>query len=138
MMATSQIKVERTAKDKEEAHGLVKTALEQNRAIGIFPEGTRSPDDEIQKPFTGVARYAISHRVKVLPVGIIDTFKVMARHHAIPRFKKVVQIHVGNPIEFTEFHKENCTPKEYEEATHRIMLEVAKLAKKDYRHHLYE
>ncbi|MBU2545360.1 1-acyl-sn-glycerol-3-phosphate acyltransferase, partial [Patescibacteria group bacterium] len=55
MNLTGQIKVERVSHDKKGVHDKVYSALDQGRVIGIFPEGTRSANGEIQKPFTGVA-----------------------------------------------------------------------------------
>src|SRR3990167_11273626 len=72
---TAQIKVERDKHDKQELHELVYEHLNYNKVVGIFPEGTRSPDREDMLPaFIGVAEFAIRGNVPVLPVGIKGTY----------------------------------------------------------------
>ena len=45
--------------------------------LGIYPEGTRSPDGRLYRGRTGVARMVLEARVPVIPVAMIDTEKVM-------------------------------------------------------------
>src|SRR5919201_919065 len=44
-------------------------ALRERKLIGIFPEGTRSPDGRLYRGKTGVARMALEARVPVIPVA---------------------------------------------------------------------
>lgn len=48
-------------------------ALRKGHLIGIFPEGTRSPDGRLYKGHTGVARIALGTGAPVVPVGLVDT-----------------------------------------------------------------
>ena len=41
--------------------------------VGIYPEGTRSPDGRLYKGRTGVARMALAAGVPVIPVAVADT-----------------------------------------------------------------
>ena len=43
--------------------------LAQDKALGIYPEGTRSPDGRLHKFRTGVARLALRSGAPVMPVG---------------------------------------------------------------------
>ena len=45
--------------------------------LGIYPEGTRSPDGKLYRGRTGVARMVLEADVPVIPVAMIDTEKVM-------------------------------------------------------------
>ena len=47
--------------------------LRRGGMVGIFPEGTRSPDGRLYKGRTGVARLALGAGVPVVPVGFFDT-----------------------------------------------------------------
>ena len=54
--------------------------------LGIYPEGTRSPDGRLYKGKTGVARLVLQAGVPVIPVGMIDTELVpIRRPRASPR-----------------------------------------------------
>jgi 1-acyl-sn-glycerol-3-phosphate acyltransferase len=41
--------------------------------LGVYPEGTRSPDGRLYRGRTGVARLALTGRCPVVPVGVIGT-----------------------------------------------------------------
>ncbi|MBN2388708.1 MAG: 1-acyl-sn-glycerol-3-phosphate acyltransferase [Anaerolineales bacterium] len=45
-------------------------ALREGRSIGIFPEGTFSPDGGFHRPRTGAARLALRTGIPVVPIGI--------------------------------------------------------------------
>ena len=47
--------------------------LAEGGIIGIYPEGTRSPDGRGYRPKVGVARLALESRVPVVPIGQIGT-----------------------------------------------------------------
>lgn len=130
---TSQIKVERFSSDKGGLHDLVYEHLQNNKVIGIFPEGTRSPHEkEMLRAFTGVAEFAIRGEVPVLPVGIKGAYEVMAKHDKKPKFKKLVTIHVGEPMHFTEYHKSKLDKKTFRLITNKIMIEIARLSERHY------
>lgn len=130
---TSQIKVDRLSNNKSELHKLVYEHLAHNKVIGIFPEGTRSPhENEMLLAFTGVAEFAIRGDVPVLPVGIKGTYEVMAKHNKVPKFKKVVTIHVGEQMHFNEYHHSKLDKKTFRVVTNKIMFEIAKLSGRNY------
>ena len=69
------------------------------RLIGIFPEGTRSPDGRLQRGKTGVARVALESGVPVIPAGIIGTDLAFPRGARLPR-PHSVRIAFGPPLQF--------------------------------------
>lgn len=73
------------------------TALREGRLVGIFPEGTRSPDGLLHRGKTGVARIAIAAGVPVIPAGITGTDLALPRGARLPR-PRVVHIVFGPPI----------------------------------------
>ena len=74
--------------------------LAQGKALGIYPEGTRSPDGRLHKFRTGVARLALRSGAPVVPVGLIGTDRVLRegerRWHRAP-----VEVHYGPPLDFS-------------------------------------
>jgi len=70
------------------------------RALGIYPEGTRSRDGRLYKFRTGVARLAIRSAAPVVPVGLVGTRDVQPpgdkRWHRAP-----VEVHFGTPLDFS-------------------------------------
>lgn len=132
MNLTGQIKVDRTQHDKSEVYQTVHSVLEQGQVIGIFPEGTRSPDGEIKKPFTGVAKFALKEKVPVVPVGLIGTYEIMSRYDKFPKFKKETVIKIGKPLYFQEYYDKENNDGQLKEVTDKIMLNIATLAGKKY------
>src|SRR6476661_3367836 len=45
--------------------------LRRGELLGIYPEGTRSPDGRLYKGKTGVARLVLQSGVPVVPIGMI-------------------------------------------------------------------
>jgi 1-acyl-sn-glycerol-3-phosphate acyltransferase len=124
---TGQIKVDRSSKDKTEAKQKVFSILKQEKIIGIFPEGTRSTDGKIGRTFTGIAKFALGARVPVIPVGIKGTYEVMSRYDKLPKFKKNIEIKIGEPISFEEYY-EIADENVFFEVTNKIMEKIKILA----------
>lgn len=133
---TGQIPVVRTARDKRSVHNVVYEHLAQGKMIGIFPEGTRAPDNtEMLRAYPGVARYATKKKVPIVPVGIRGAFEVLSRHENFPKFKKNIELHVGSPIYFREYHSVKLNKRAFGVLTKKIMLEIAELSGKKYLHY---
>jgi len=133
MRLTGQIKVDRHSKDKEEAYGQVISALKQHRIIGIFPEGTRTADGELNRAFTGIAKFALKAQVPIVPVGIIGTYDIMSRHDKFPRLKKA-RIILGKPMYFHHHYDKHDDKLIHREVTNQVMREIANLVGKVYKH----
>lgn len=75
--------------------------------IGVFPEGTRSRRESppfLQPGKTGVARLSARFpEVPVFPVCVIGTREVMPPGRNVIKFWKRVDVHIGNPIRFSEW-----------------------------------
>ncbi len=75
--------------------------LADGALIGIYPEGTRSPDGRLYKGKTGVARLVLAAGVPVLPVAMINTQSVRNRF-GVPVWERP-GIRVGRPLDFTRY-----------------------------------
>ncbi len=129
MELTGQIKVERKSKDKTEVHREVSRLLSKGRVVGIFPEGTRSPDGKIKRVYPGVAKFALRNKVTVVPIGIIGSYEVMSRYDKFPRKKKAISVNVGKPISFEDHYKKEESEDVCREVTDLVMGSVQELIK---------
>ncbi len=83
----------------ERALAAARDVLECGGVLGIYPEGTRSPDGRLYRGHTGVARLALACRVPVVPVGLVGTDKVQRPGSNLPRPFKRVTVRFGEPID---------------------------------------
>src|SRR6266700_5429603 len=61
--------------------------LAQGQLLGIYPEGTRTPDGRLYRGKTGVARLALEARVPVIPCAMVGTFELMPAGKLLPRLR---------------------------------------------------
>jgi 1-acyl-sn-glycerol-3-phosphate acyltransferase len=76
--------------------------LESGELLGIYPEGTRSPDGRLYKGKTGVARIVLQAGVPVIPVGMINTQFVPTRLLKIPLMRRP-GVRIGRPLDFSRY-----------------------------------
>ncbi|MEJ7772006.1 MAG: lysophospholipid acyltransferase family protein [Geodermatophilaceae bacterium] len=76
--------------------------LGEGKLLGIYPEGTRSPDGRLYRGKTGLARMALESGSVVIPVVMIDTDKIQPIGKTIPRIHKV-RIRIGVPLNFSRY-----------------------------------
>src|ERR1043165_3681673 len=76
--------------------------LKSGELVGLFPEGTRSPDGRLYRGRTGVARLAVAAGVPIVPVGLLRTEKVQPIGQPYPMlFRGKIRVKFGKPIETT-------------------------------------
>lgn len=80
--------------------GPVLNVLREGGLVGIYPEGTRSPDGRLYKGHTGVARMAVAANVPVIPVAMFNTQTI--RPLGIPWISRP-RIVIGEPIDFPAY-----------------------------------
>ncbi len=90
--------------------------LKDGKVLGLFPEGTRSKDGQLQKGLAGAGFFALRTDAAVVPCAIIGPYR---------KFKKL-KIVFGEPIRFEEYKQEG-KKLNAEEATNIIMENIAKL-----------
>jgi 1-acyl-sn-glycerol-3-phosphate acyltransferase len=105
--------------------------LAEGRALGIFPEGTRSPDGRMYKFRTGVARLALRSGAPVVPVGMVGTRDVQPpdsrRWH-----RKPVAVNFGAPMDFAHLKDQERSARVLREITDQVRTEIQRLAGQDY------
>ena len=99
--------------------------------LGIYPEGTRSPDGRLYKGKTGVARLVLQAGVPVIPVGMIDTEFVPSRLLKIPLMRRP-KIKVGTPLDFSAYADAGNDREVLRWITDTIMDAVMELSGQEY------
>jgi 1-acyl-sn-glycerol-3-phosphate acyltransferase len=100
---TGQLPIDRSGgKASEAALNTGLGVLERGLLLGIYPEGTRSPDGKLYRGRTGIARMVLEAKVPVVPVAMIDTEKVQAIGQKFPKIRRVGMV-VGAPLDFSRF-----------------------------------
>lgn len=105
--------------------------LRNKELVMIFPEGRRSDDGKLQKAYTGIARLALLSKAPVLPIGVIDSHKVMPKGRLFPRFARC-EVNIGKPMYFEKYYDRKINENMLQEVTRSIMKEIAKLIKQKY------
>ena len=99
--ALGQVPVDRSGGRRSEAALITGLqVLAGGACIGIYPEGTRSPDGRLYKGRTGIARLAIESGAPVIPVAMFDTEKIQPTGTVVPKVMPVKMI-FGKPLYFT-------------------------------------
>lgn len=98
-----QVPIDRTDADSAQAAlDTAKRLLADGKLLGMYPEGTRSPDGRLYKGKTGLARLALETGVPVIPIALIGTNVVNPPGSKMWRFGKVT-VRVGKPMDFSRF-----------------------------------
>ncbi|MBI8989314.1 lysophospholipid acyltransferase family protein [Corynebacterium meridianum] len=102
-LSVGQVPIDRSSGDA--ARSAIETGIKlvrEGKVLGIYPEGTRSPDGRIYRGKTGVARMALATGAPVIPVAMFGTRRANPIGTWIPRPVKVA-MHIGPPIDPVEF-----------------------------------
>ncbi|HLR98398.1 1-acyl-sn-glycerol-3-phosphate acyltransferase [Mycolicibacillus parakoreensis] len=100
---SGQVPIDRT--DADAAQAALQTAqrlLDEGKLLGMYPEGTRSPDGRLYKGKTGLARLALETGIPVIPVAMIGTDVVNPPGSKMWRFGRVT-VRFGKPMDFSRF-----------------------------------
>lgn len=81
--------------------GPVLEVLSNGGMVGIYPEGTRSPDGRLYKGKTGVARLSLASGVPVYPVAMSNTQTVRG-WFGIPWIRRP-KVTIGKPLDFSAY-----------------------------------
>jgi 1-acyl-sn-glycerol-3-phosphate acyltransferase len=105
--------------------------LRAGELLGIYPEGTRSPDARLYRGKTGVARMALEARVPVVPVAMIGTDKVQPIGRIVPHLGRV-GIVIGQPMDFSRYEGMEDDRFVLRSITDEIMYELMQLSGQEY------
>ncbi|MFD4959796.1 lysophospholipid acyltransferase family protein [Microbacterium sp. NPDC058389] len=132
MKATGQIPIDRSGGKASEAS--LNTGLQvlgRGDLLGIYPEGTRSPDGKLYRGRTGLARMALEAHVPVVPVVMVDTDTMLPIGTTIPRIVRV-GIVIGEPLDFSRFEGMEGDRYILRSVTDEIMVALQRLGEQEY------
>ena len=115
----------------EAALRTAKRILAEGNLLGLYPEGTRSPDGRLYRGKTGVARMALEAGVPVIPVAMVNTDVVQPTGKKIPKLGRV-GIRVGQPLDFSRYAGMEGDRFVLRSITDEIMYELMLLSGQEY------
>ena len=106
--------------------------LAQGHVLGIYPEGTRSPDGRLYRGKTGVARLAVESGAPVVPVAMIDTFEFQPPGTIWPNPRIRPGVKFGEPLDFSRYRGQQADGQLLRTITDEIMQAIQKLSGQEY------
>lgn len=107
-------------------------ALQAGQVVGIYPEGTRSPDGRLYRGKTGAARMALLARCPVVPLALVGTREVLPPERKAPRLGGEVRVIVGRPLRFDHHVGKESDRFVLRSITDEIMYEIMVLSGQEY------
>ncbi len=132
MRGVGQLPVDRSGGRASEA--AIHTALRVLNAgniLGIYPEGTRSPNGILYRGKTGLARMALEAQVPIIPIAMINTYEIQPPGKLRPRLKRV-GIRVGKPLSFARYEGLEDDRFVLRSVTDEVMYELMTLSGQEY------
>lgn len=129
---TGQVPIDRTSADAaQDALNTARRLLGEGRLVGLFPEGTRSPDGRLYKGKTGVARVALDTGVPVIPVAVIGTDEVSPPGPFKWRRRRVT-VRIGEALDFSRYEGMGGNRFVERAVTDEIMYRLMQLTDQEY------
>ena len=99
--------------------------------LGIYPEGTRSPNGTLFRGRTGVARMALESQVPIVPVAMINTYEIQPPGAITPSLGRV-GIRIGAPMDFSRYYGQEEDRFILRSVTDEVMYAVQTLSGQQY------
>ncbi|WP_026926723.1 lysophospholipid acyltransferase family protein [Granulicoccus phenolivorans] len=132
LRAIGQVPMDRTGgRASEESLNETAQVLRDGHLLGIYPEGTRSPDGRLYKGRTGAARLALHHGVPVIPVGTVGTTRVKKLFGVIPYLDRP-GVRIGRPLDFSAYADQVEDRQVLRWVTDEIMAAIQDLTGQEY------
>jgi 1-acyl-sn-glycerol-3-phosphate acyltransferase len=133
MRAMGQLEIDRSGGSKSaSALGGGVGVLQRGKLLGIYPEGTRSPDGRLHRGRTGIARVLLDHPAPVIPVAVSGTDGIMPRGSKLPRFGTRIIVTFGEPMDFSRYAGLAEDRFVLRAITDEIMHEIGRLSGQEY------
>ena len=103
--------------------------LEEGLALGMFPEGKRSPTTQMQQGYPGTSLLALRNGAPILPVGIAGTERINGITFVFRRPK--ITVNIGEPLSLPTIDG-RLNRNQLAQATDLIMERIAELLPEGY------
>jgi len=110
------------------AFGWAVELLKGGSSVVIFPEGTRTPDGNLQDGKPGIGVIVAEAHCPVVPVFIEGTFKVLPIGAKWLRCHPV-RVTFGEPMDFTEELQQYQGKELYQHITRQVMARISDLSR---------
>lgn len=91
--------------------------LKKDEILGIFPEGTRVKEFNIENAKPGIGLIAVKAQAPILPIYIESEYKP---------FRKVI-VKIGEPLKVDRFYKQKLKTEDYKKLSEEIMYSIYSL-----------
>lgn len=99
--------------------------------LGIYPEGTRSPNGTLYRGKTGVARMSMEAEVPIIPVAMINTYEIQPPGQLRPSLRRV-GVRIGKPLDFSRYEGLENDRFVLRSVTDEVMYELMTLSGQEY------
>lgn len=106
--------------------------LNKGLTVGIYPEGTRSPDGRLYRGKTGPARMALRAQCPIVPVAVFGTNEALPTGTYIPKMRCKIGIRFGKPLDFSRYQGKEDDRFVLRSITDEIMYELMLLSGQEY------
>ena len=116
------------------SEGAIRTGtriLDSGSLLGIYPEGTRSPNGTMYRGRTGMARMALESKCPVIPVAMINTYEIQPPGRILPSLQRV-GMRFGPALDFTRYEGLEGDRFILRSVTDEVMYELMSLAGQEY------
>jgi 1-acyl-sn-glycerol-3-phosphate acyltransferase len=105
--------------------------LSRGDCIGIYPEGTRSPDGRLYRGKTGPVRMALEAGVDIIPVAVEGTDRAWPTGSYTPN-RHPCTVRYGRPLDLSRYSDRRDDPFSLRAATDELMFEIMMLSGQEY------
>jgi 1-acyl-sn-glycerol-3-phosphate acyltransferase len=124
--AVGTIPVDRDGGPSLDAIKRMLQALAENKVVIVFPEGTRSPNGELQPPRPGVGLIACKARVPVVPARLFGSFEAFGKDGRI-RLGSPVCVSYGPALAPADYDHPDDGKERYARTAARIMEAIGRI-----------
>lgn len=94
--------------------------LKNDGALGIFPEGTRVEEFNLDNVKSGTALISIKSKSRILPIYIEGSYKLFSK----------INVYIGEPIDFSEYYGEKLSSESYAELSKDVLKKIYSIKEK--------